>query len=252
MKTRILTLALFCFTLIANAQLYIEPYGGYLFSLKPTKITSSTTDETIQLNFGEGPSINLGVGYKFNKSFIIELNFNNQFQKEINQHVSYNPRSYYQISNLEDLQGDISYSSKTHYFAALFGYSVDINKFKFDFKIGPNLMMSSFKLSSHWTKYIAQTDSETDQIYKLETTNEPSLGYAMNLAIKYQIARNVFFSLNIQTVYNVTILSEKKEVEPEVVGDYHLITPEEFTLIDNEFISNYSRIGIFAGLSFII
>lgn len=217
MKKINLLLILFSLSIAVKAQLYIQPYAGYMLSSHPQikqsfiTINNYQTVETLKLKYGQGMNAGIVLGYDFKNSLSLELNANAQLFSSFTTSAAepnlsgLNSSSY--SYSFYGYFGSVTYATNIYQIAPQLVYRVLKNKFKVNFKIGPNLLVAKI---THKYHTVDRDTEESDlnpyliQVYeKVEyDTRNLSVGLRSSIGVDYQISSSLFASVNLVSVYS--------------------------------------------------
>jgi hypothetical protein len=261
MKRSKLVLLLLFLGCLSNAQIYFQPYAGYMFSSHPTKTQSEeiTLDgysvHILKYKMGEG--LNLGVigGYRLNRYLSIELNACTHvfasFDNSVKQ-VDFRTVDYYYGSGFF---GEDNYQNKIFQIAPQFVYTFSKNKFSVNLKMGPNFLKSKITHTLHyifwefddWNRYPLNTIQETEYYSKF------TVGFRSTVGIDYHVSSKVSASLSFVSVLNNSRFTggEIKRYEIDGVSYMYKLEDKSIEMTEGEDRINFSQVGFVLGITYL-
>jgi hypothetical protein len=262
MKKISLTVIIITLSTVLEAQLYIQPYIGYMFSSHPLKVQASEiidnykTVYTANYKYGQGMNLGLAMGYNIKKFINFELNasthvfssFSNSTGKtqDLRTLTNFSYSGYF---------GDDEYQSKIYQIAPLLGYTITKSKFNISLKIGPDFLQSKI---THKMNFIDWEMDETgfhplNTYEEIEYFSNINIGLRSSICIDYPISPNLLICANLVSIYNNCKITRGEIVRYEIDGVNRPDKISETAIETNRdgYKVNFSQIGVNIGIKYV-
>lgn len=144
----------------SKAQFYVKAGTTLSFAsqneMRPTGLSVDSKDPSLSIYTKEYKDIplasglyaNVGFGYRLNKNFALEMDYNNKlnikktFTEDLSKYYTDKTYSFYWLNKVN---GSDSYTTQNHYVSLVGSYILSLKKIAVQFKLGPNLLISNIK-----------------------------------------------------------------------------------------------------------
>jgi len=261
MKKSSLLILLIAVNSLLNAQIFIHPYAGYMFSSHPFKMQSVEVVDFVQtvyitkLKYGEGMNPGMSVGYKVNNYLSIELNGCTHVFTTFNNSIEQRDLRTLDNFSYSGFFGDFEYQSKIYQVTPQLGYYITKNKLIVCMKIGPNFLKSKINHNTHYIDW----ELDIGDWYPLNTNKDYeysskfNIGIRSSVGIDYQISSGLSASVNFVSVYNNCNITRGVITRYEIDGVNHLYKIQDATTDydKGENVVNFSHVGFNIGIKYI-
>lgn len=243
-----------------KAQIYFQPYAGYMFSSHPSKNQSfEITNKgysvyVLKYKMGQGLNPGIIAGYHLNDNLGIELNscvhvfasFSNSIDQLDLRTVDY--------ITLSGFFGEEDYNNRIFQIAPQFVYTISKNKFSVNLKTGPNFLKSKITQKLNYIDW----EMEDWKLYPLKTIQESeyfskfTLGIRSSVGIDYHFSSNLAACLSFVSVLNNCKMTHGEVTRYEIDGVSHMdqLPETTFDFDEGEDKINFSQVGLTLGVTY--
>lgn len=261
MKRNSLFIILIIINGVINAQFYVQPYLGYMFSTHPMKVQSVEIINSVKsvyvstYKMGEGLNTGIICGYRMNDHLSIELNTCTHVFASYSNSVEQGDLSRLNSFYYSGYFGEDNYHNNIFQIAPQLAYNITINKLSVNLKMGPNFLKSKITHNLHYI------DWELDdwKFYPLNTIQDMeyyskfTVGLRSSVGIDYHVSSNVSACLSFVSVLNNSKFThgEIKRYEIDGVSYMYKLPDTSIELEEGDSKINFSQVGFVMGITYI-
>ena len=260
MKKNSLLIVLVVLTTTLNAQWYIQPYTGYMFSSHPQQMkTYEVIDNKVSVisrtfHYGQGMNSGIILGTNLGDFLSVELNACAHVFSSFKNSIALPDPGTFQSIAYSGVFGDITYQSNIFQVSPQVGYRISINKFVVSLKMGPNILKANMNYKMNYVSWRAQ-DFKIITIHnyqEIEYTGNVYIGFRSSVSLGYTVSPALLLCIDFVSVYNKCKIKEGtiKKYEVEGVNSIYQLSTTKVEGGDANHNLNFSQLGITVGLKY--
>jgi len=260
MKKTSLLFVLVVLATALNAQWYIQPYTGYMFSSHPQQMkTYEVIDDKISVfnrtfNYGQGMNPGIILGKHLGDFMSVELNACAHVFSSFKNSIAEPDLSSVSRFSFNGWLGDITYRSSIYQVSPQVGYHVSMNKFVVSLKVGPNVLKANMNYKMNYISWRMQ-DFKAIPVHnyqEIDYTGNVNIGFRSSVSVGYTLSPAVTLCFDFVSVYNKCKIKEGtiKKYEIEGVNSIDQLSSTNVEGGDANHNINFSQLGIAVGLKY--
>lgn len=254
----------------SKAQFYVKAGTTFSFAsqneLIPSSLGVDSKDPSVSIYTMEykdfplasGLYANVGFGYKLNKNFSFEMDYNTKLntKKTFTEDLSkYYTDKTYSLYWLNKVNGSDAYMTQNHYVSLVGSYILSFKKVELQFKLGPNLLISKIendrkqKTPNSWLFSLSSVVFDESEVSSI-TSGGVQFGFQYGLEFNYPLTKQLYLNLDLCAFNNSYNYSKVTITKSALNGVDKLSSANTPQVSDSK--TDFNRVGVNVGIKYFL